>query len=304
MAPASEVRRVQNDGLAVRHWRAAGCSLVGPSHVARGAGCDDAFGWALADPGLVACVCDGAGSARFGADGATALAASVSKGIAAALVTPDARQDDAGWLEAQVCAAVAAARGALEALALDRGAALRDFHATLVGAVLSGGRALLFHIGDGAALAMRRGEGGAWAAAAISPPENGEYGNETYFVTLSDWRERLRFTWVDGFDALLLMTDGVTPFALDRSHAAADSDFLAPLLTMLAGLPPDTGAKVLRNLLAREDVRAACDDDKTLLWITGGGARVACQAGMDLAARIVCRRRRRCRHWRRRQGRL
>ncbi|MEI9851223.1 MAG: PP2C family serine/threonine-protein phosphatase [Sphingomonas sp.] len=257
-------RQVQGDSLDTPAWRAAGCSLVGPSHHARGVGCDDAFAWARRDDWLVACVSDGAGSARFGAVGSDRAVRSISERIAERL--PDALDSRC---EQVVADAVDAAREQLRQLASAWGAGLNDFHATLVGAIMKGRRALLFHIGDGAAAALRK-DGASWADTALSPPQNGEYINETYFLTQERWRDTLRFTPVESFDALLLMTDGVTPFALDRTRAAGAGAFLDPLLNTLDKLAPDIAERALRNLLARADVRAACDDDKTLLWVSNG----------------------------------
>ena len=51
----------------------------------------------------------------------------------------------------------------------------------------------------------------------LSEPMNGEYANETYFITMDKWENYLRIKEFNiEFDAIFLMSDGVTALALDK----------------------------------------------------------------------------------------
>jgi len=297
----------RTDSLETDDWRVAACAVAGPGHHARGLGCDDSFAWQTRGQWLVACVSDGAGSAPHGAIGARIGARTVCD--VAALLLPDdlATPDDQAAVEQAIAIGVGAARAAVERDARDRGAHPRQYHATLVGIVAKGTEALLFHIGDGAGLAFGRAAGDG-ATPTLSPPENGEFSNQTTFFTLPRWRDYLRFTRTGGFDMAALMTDGVTPFALDRGEQRPVAGFVDPICATLDKVAAPIGALALHALLDRPDVRAACDDDKTILWLARiGAAPVEADPSAAAPARrpkidavtYVLHRRRRCRRARR-----
>lgn len=58
-----------------------GASAIGRSHLDRGKACEDAYHIVEEDGGIVACVCDGAGSASRSAEGAASLALNVSMAL-------------------------------------------------------------------------------------------------------------------------------------------------------------------------------------------------------------------------------
>jgi hypothetical protein len=84
------------------------------------------------------------------------------------------------------------------------------------------------HIGDGAAALSLDAE------QHFSLPENGEYANQTWFLTSDDWREHLHISQFAGrATQLVMMTDGVQPFALNRRGDALFSPFIDPVLRYL-----------------------------------------------------------------------
>lgn len=172
-------------------------------------------------------VCDGAGSARFGAIGAEFLSKSFALEI-----------NHSTLKDPSLCPTFAAEL-AIEnfhkkidrLISIYRLRAVReDFATTLVSLTLNkNGPSYVVHIGDGAALFFR---GSANELVFASLPENGEYAHETYFVTSKGWKQKLRVKEVSSsFDDFFLMTDGVTPFALKADTVF--QGFVDPLLNYL-----------------------------------------------------------------------
>ncbi|MFC4729580.1 PP2C family serine/threonine-protein phosphatase [Coralloluteibacterium thermophilus] len=243
-------------------WHVHAGAATGAGHRARGEPCQDAFAHGVHGDVLVATVCDGAGSARHGDIGARvvarqvvhALLARAAAGNEVAELAPDAAAD----LLAHVIEAV---RDALQSLAGAAGAALGDYATTLVGAVGDGRSGFLFHLGDGVAVGMA-----AEGEDIVSAPDNGEYANETYFVTGPAWRARLRITPLRRpLRGIALMSDGAAAFAMERGGRALFPAFIGPVERHLAGLGEADGSAALLATLADPRTDAITPDDKTLL---------------------------------------
>jgi len=250
-------------------WRTVCASVTGDSHVARGAGSDDAFAVATAGQWFAAVSCDGAGSAKHSGEGAQLI----SRHIVDRLCETLPERDPAVPLRRLIATALEQARDTLAERADAEGNALHDFHTTVVGCVGRPGRALMFQIGDGAGIAFgldrSQPERPTWRHLRTSAPENGEYANETFFITEAQWRERLRFTFVPAPDCVALMSDGVTDFALDRSQVAPAMAFFDPLLRFLSDADSRVADAALERMLQRDDVRRISSDDKTLVIVLG-----------------------------------
>jgi len=248
--------------MANQAWRVAGASVTGAGHRVRGDDCQDRYRLHTTPGGaLIAIVSDGAGSARFGGEGAAMLCERVTGALAEALGAKRPKASRALLLRCcrAVCAGIEAARTGAEG-------ALSAYHATLVGAVvLPGAGGLFFHIGDGAALAFASDEG-RWT---MSAPRNGEYAHETYFFTQEDWRRQLRFQLIEpGFDTIFVMSDGVTDVGLKKVGARFEPflPFFEPIGRFLGGAERTVGEQALSATLDSDAVRERTDDDKTLVW--------------------------------------
>ncbi|WP_109806451.1 PP2C family serine/threonine-protein phosphatase [Sphingosinithalassobacter portus] len=261
--------------LAAPAWRMAGTSITGPSHMQTGTPCQDRYRLHVTQSGaLIAVVSDGAGSARFGGEGAALLCdrlvARLDRHLRAGIRKPITRASLMGICRA-ICEGVSEAREAALALGEEQGVGLEAFHATLVGAAMlprQGG--IFFHIGDGAALAIG-GDGERWQ---MSGPRNGEYADTTYFFTEPDWRRNLRFSLIDeGYDTIFVMTDGVTDLALSARQGAHEPfmPFFRPIGRYLAGATREEGEEALSATLDSSAVRERTSDDKTLVWAQVAG---------------------------------
>ena len=90
---------------------------------------------------------------------------------------------------------------------------LSDYHCTLVGLLLSENASLAIHIGDGAIIAGKFGN--SWdnlipinEKILASFPENGEFKNQTFFMTENHWSKHIRVTFLGQIDWFLMGSDG------------------------------------------------------------------------------------------------
>lgn len=174
--------------------------------------------------------------------------------------------DDERALRQVVTAAIVEARDTVFALAPEPGAVLGDFNATLVGCAAWPDGGLFFHIGDGVGLAL---DSATLDVLGMSPPENGEFAELTFFYTGDAWRDHLRFTSVPaGVDLVALMSDGTMTFAIAASRREVDRRFFAPVTKYLSrdDVAPDAGAAALHATLSSPGACRVTHDDKTLLW--------------------------------------
>jgi hypothetical protein len=242
----------------VMPWRIYGASAIGKSHIDGGLPCQDAFGNASGGERLIAVVCDGAGSASNSEIGAKECA-----DVICAFLATGAGDPAAACEQLVIEQAVEAARTQIDRRAIELAIPARELACTLVGVVLFCQGGCLFHIGDGMAVAEL-----ADGTSVISLPENGEYANETYFVTNEDWRTHLRITPFTGqIRCLALLSDGAMPFVINREKTGLFGPFIDPVRTYLSTVGESEGSNALQATLADERTWSITSDDKTLLLI-------------------------------------
>lgn len=229
-------------------------SAIGKGHIDHNIPCQDAFSFSFNNGLLVAAVCDGAGSAKSSDVGAKECATTVCNFLIEHFNGKSLVCDQAVFVE---CLTVV--RNRLETCSRELDLSIRDLACTLVGAVLNEEGGCLFHIGDGIAV-VELNDG----STVISLPENGEYSNETYFVTGSDWQDRFR---VDSFSGitrnLVLMSDGAMSFAAKDGKLFAP--FMEPVTAYLSKVSEAEGNVALHDTLADERTWKITSDDKTIL---------------------------------------
>lgn len=140
-------------------------------------------------------------------------------------------------------------------------AGITDFSATLLVAVQYNDHCYCAHLGDGACMFFNSDD----EPIKISLPDNGEYLNETYFVTDKDWKTKLRcFELAERKANCLIMSDGVTPFALRNKDPFLN--FTKPLLNFLKTATFDEATMAVNAMLNSSDARKVSKDDKSIAW--------------------------------------
>lgn len=256
---------VQLQALEGEGWRIIGASLRGSEHVCRGIERQDAFAAGVAAGMAFAVVCDGAGSARCAAAGAGRFSAAVLEALEhEARETADSkRRFSIARFHDVILEAVELCRVGIKA----EGLALHEHHATLL--VLAARRDATFiaHVGDGLAGVAPTAD---WREAGLSLPENGEYANETVFVTEDDWWERLRCSWWSPLPpggVAVALTDGAMPFVIGRNQQGLEPEFMAPVSRYLFASGGMAAAEALAATLGSREACRISGDDKTLVWI-------------------------------------
>ncbi len=247
-------------------WKIIGASVAGFSHQAEATPCQDFHTVSLLTNGwLVGAVSDGAGSAPRSAEGAKAICEGVVSQIATHISQFSDDKDaclEQTTVRSWVTDGVEFVRTKLTKIGTND--SIADFHATLVGVIAGPNGGLFFHIGDGAACATDTEN---FSSSILSFPENGEYANETFFFTQKNWHEHLRLTPFDQkFNLIVLMSDGVTPFALAHGMSGPHAPFFSPLSRYLVAHTREEGEAALAATLEKDAIRHITGDDKTLLW--------------------------------------
>jgi len=141
---------------------------------------------------------------------------------------------------------------------------LRDMSTTLLVAIATRSWVACLQVGDGIILA-RRGE----AIEALTRPAKGAFMNQTDFVTMDDYAERVQYRVLSGqdVDAVALMTDGLEHLAVDLADNSPRDGFMQNIFAFAAS--PDHDPAVYSSALATElrsdRVSRLTSDDKTLL---------------------------------------
>lgn len=203
-----------------------GASKRGRSHAHGGKFRDDHLGARVAGAWNLLAVADGAGSAAL-----SRLGSMLAVEAALASLESDLshrNEDDAGdFLGPVLVAAALAAVQVLDDRAVADGIERRALSTTLIIAAVrrieTGILTGVFGIGDGGAGIVG---GDVSRPAALTDPDSGEFAGQTRFLDRSTVEEngveRVRIDVRSGFDALLLMTDGITDPRLPTEAAFAD----------------------------------------------------------------------------------
>lgn len=272
-----------------------GASLRGRSHAHVGSFRDDdmSMAWYPADSWLSLTVADGAGSAKYSRRGSWIACetikthfgeyfASGDNSLSKLLTDPAQNTNPAIRNELYQLFGKTAleARKAIETQATAVHATLRDFHTTLVTALLHplpDGRWFVatFSIGDGAAAVVAVPGGD---PCLLTRPDSGEYAGQTVFLTMAEALAtgeaimgRIRIAVIPGFEALILVTDGVSDPRFESEAALADPAAWAALWddlkreTQPAATREEAAAAILKWM---EFHSAGHHDDRTLILAT------------------------------------
>lgn len=126
-------------------------------------------------------------------------------------------------LETALRAGLKAAIGAISKMAeKDTAHQVESYHCTLILAAFTPEAVAAIQVGDGAAV-VAAPEG----IKMLTIPQQGEYANETYFITMPQAENIAFFNQTDSVEALLLFTDGLQQQAIDFANKRPHTDFVA-----------------------------------------------------------------------------
>jgi hypothetical protein len=250
------------------HWLHSGAAVVGQSHMTTATPCQDKFQVQTSDDGnwLAIAVCDGAGSAEFAEQGAIITSAHFCQELIK-LSNELSIRPPGEWINDFVIDCVLRVREKLRKYAQSDD--IRKYHCTLVAALIGRSGGFSIHIGDGAIL------GGSFSKPSItgaielntnfviSMPENGEYSNETFFITEGNWVKHLRITPLPALDWLIACTDGGASLVLDHENFVKPN-FLAPFIEAQVN-KGFKDSQYVEDILNDPKANKLTTDDKTLV---------------------------------------
>jgi len=255
--------------MAYSEWCVAAASVRGKGHDETGTPCQDACAVQTSIDGkwIALVASDGAGTAvksafssRYVADAfADALIA-----IASRLQT----QSPGAWVTDAVIQQVVDIRNALRKKAGSDD--ISSYHCTLVAVLIGPSGGIAIHLGDGAVFggAAEPGTPGKIDLSSdyfLSQPQNGEYANETVFLTEKDWIKNIRIAPLAAVDWVILGTDGGMALAM-ADEKLPKTGFVTPVLTAAQQHNDNnTRNNELLTILSDPQADKLTNDDKTLI---------------------------------------
>jgi hypothetical protein len=247
-------------------WSFAAASVIGLSHLRDGLRLQDAKRCfvsvgAQGSEYFFGIASDGAGSARYGGQGAAIICRTVANFVKSEFGDSPAIPD-----EHEILKWVEVARGRIEKAAKNRELSPRDFAATLVMVIATPEAVLTAHIGDGAVVARDQNTS-TWAV--LSAPHNGEYASTTYFVTDQPYPSLRIKTHEGPCDAVVVFSDGIEHLGIDKLSGDPSAAFFGPLAIPLEASNIRGRDYVLSGklveFLSSDRINEMTDDDKTLI---------------------------------------
>ena len=211
----------------------------------------------------VMAVSDGAGSARSSHYGSRAACAAAVDSLNRQFTRNPATAFKHHLLRSALQRAVRRARQnvlqtARRTAATPGSVQIREYACTMLLAVMSESLTGTAHVGDGCVVA---GDGGEWRL--LSAPENGEFANETTFLTSPRSLPRTEIVATSNITCLAVMTDGLQDVALSRGQAPYKR-FWTPLHNALNRRPGTSPEVVLDSLLQKVSDAGKASDDCTI----------------------------------------
>ena len=224
-------------------------SEIGAAHILAETPCQDACRYFTDSHTLIACIADGAGSARYSDKGARKA---VYQFVAAS--RDMLNRGDGQCLTDIVSQAFEEARLAVLKIADDDP---REYATTLLGLIAKDGTLAAIQVGDGAIVVD--GE-------VVMDSHSGEYSNETMFVTEPDVKPST-FSVSEKITRVAMLTDGLENIALEDNgyQRAPHALFFNPMYEWLKHSEGPNRTDQLSEFLVSDRVRAKTTDDVTLL---------------------------------------
>jgi hypothetical protein len=238
-------------------------SVCGTSHLRNNQLCQDAHNWQLLpDNILVAAAADGAGSASQGKIGAMVATEAAVDNLAIKEITRSSLADDL-VVQSLLTDALLAAKKAVETEATACNQQPQDLATTLIIAIATPEMVAAAQIGDGMAVAKNSQEN----LIALTLPNNGEYINETTFLTSWDAIDNAQMRlWREEIVNVGILTDGLQMLALNMVVGEPHKPFFFPLFEFIENAEDKALAKEqLVRFLGSERITQRTEDDLTLI---------------------------------------
>jgi len=211
---------------------------------------------------LVACVADGAGSAKHSELGSSIACNSMIENATKFFETKGGFED---LQQQNVLEWCEDARTRILDAATLHDCRTREFATTLCVAIMGPTTSFFVQIGDGAIIL-----GNDTLYGVVFWPQSGEYANSTNFLTSDEYEKQLEFLATPSkCSKVALMTDGIERIALRFDIQTPHTPFFDPLFRALSSTADvDSLNEGLRGFLSSNSVQLRSDDDKTLVLAT------------------------------------
>jgi len=260
-------------------WQMYGASSIGKSHIDSNLPNQDSIYLQKTEKGMVAVVCDGAGSAKFSQAGAAFFSQSIGKMLLSLGVSRSVSSSgitlDLGQLTQQIIEQLSQIRLDLQSQ-LPAESSLRDYHTTFTGLLIhSNHQALLVQIGDSplttSQFVVRHPHIDYFTNLQVYGDDSkNEYVNETHFITQDNWQSFLRVEPIDlsQVDCLALMSDGCADLVFEGASVTPKiyRPFFGNLLFNLTqSQSSQQGSAIIEQALGNPATYRLTGDDKSLV---------------------------------------
>ena len=260
-------------------WQMYGASSIGKSHIDSNLPNQDSIYLQKTEKGMVAVVCDGAGSAKFSQAGAAFFSQSIGKmllGLSGShSVSISGIAFDLVQVKQQIVEQLSQIRLDLQSQ-LPAESSLRDYHTTFTALLIhSNHQAILVQIGDSPLITsqfvVRHPHIDYFTNLQVYGDDSkNEYVNETHFITQDNWQSFLRVEAIDlsQVDCLALMSDGCADLVFEGASVTPKiyRPFFGNLLFNLTqSQSSQQGSAIIEQALGNPATYRLTGDDKSLV---------------------------------------
>lgn len=264
-------------------WQVYGASSIGKSHIDSNLPNQDSIYLQKTQDGLVAVVCDGAGSAKFSQAGAAFFSQSIGKmllslGVSHSVSVGVSHRGiafDLVQVKQQIIEQLSQIRLDLQSQ-LPAESSLRDYHTTFTGLLIHANhQAVLVQIGDSPLITsqfvVRHPHIDYFTNLQVYGDDSkNEYVNETHFITQDNWQSFLRVEAIDlsQVDCLALMSDGCADLVFEGASVTPKiyRPFFGNLLfNVTQSQSSQQGSAIIEQALGNPATYRLTGDDKSLM---------------------------------------
>lgn len=256
-------------------WQVYGASSIGKSHIDSNLPNQDSIYLQKTQDGMVAVVCDGAGSAKFSQAGAAFFSQAIGKMLLSLGVSHRGITFDLVQVRQQIIEQLSQIRLDLQSQ-LTAESSLRDYHTTFTGLLIhSNHQAVLVQIGDSplttSQFVVRHPHIDYFTNLQVYGDDSkNEYVNETHFITQDNWQSFLRVEPIDlsQVDCLALMSDGCADLVFEGASVTPKiyRPFFGNLLFNLTqSQSSQQGSAIIEQALGNPATYRLTGDDKSLV---------------------------------------